>query len=134
MRAFLEAEAFPGPSLIIALSPCIAHGYDLAQNCKQQKATVDAGAWPLFRFDPRRLAEGEPPLVLDSGPPTTTLRSYMSNETRFRMVERSHPERFTALLESAEREAMRRREIYEQLARIRVRPDDAASAARAEDD
>ena len=62
VQAFLEAEAYPGPSLIIAYSHCIAHGYDMAHGMSQQKLAVDSGVWPLYRFDPRRLAKGEPPL------------------------------------------------------------------------
>ena len=66
VKAFLEAEAYDGPSLIIAYSHCIAHGYDMAHGAEQQKLAVDSGVWPLYRFDPRRIAKGEPPLQLDS--------------------------------------------------------------------
>ncbi len=69
VQAFLEAEAYAGPSLIIAYSHCIAHGYDMAHGAAQQKLAVDSGVWPLYRFDPRRVAAGEPPLHLDYGPP-----------------------------------------------------------------
>ena len=69
VQAFLEAEAYPGPSLIIAYSHCIAHGYDMANGATQQKLAVDSGVWPLYRFDPRRVAAGEPPMHLDYGPP-----------------------------------------------------------------
>ena len=71
-QAFLEAESYPGPSLIIAYSHCIAHGYDMAHGASQQKLAVDSGVWPLYRFDPRRLVKGEPPLRLDYGPPKGT--------------------------------------------------------------
>ena len=74
VQAFLEAEAYPGPSLIIAYSHCIAHGYDLAHGCEQQKLAVDSGVWPLYRFDPRRVAAGRPPLQLDSAAPKIARR------------------------------------------------------------
>ena len=75
VKAFIEADAYPGPSLIIAYSPCIAHGYDLVHGLDQQKLAVDSGYWPLYRFDPRRAASGERPLVLDSGAPKIDARA-----------------------------------------------------------
>jgi pyruvate-ferredoxin/flavodoxin oxidoreductase len=110
VRTFLEAESYDGPSLIIAYSHCIAHGYDLSNGLDHQKAAVDSGHWPLYRYDPRRLAAGEKPLVMDSGPPKTRLADFMANETRFRVVERDDPERFRALMRSAEAEAKLREE------------------------
>jgi len=120
IKAFVEADAHPGPSLIIAYSHCIAHGVELSQGCSQQKAAVDCGAWPLYRFDPKRIPAGEPPLVLDSSAPKGSLREYMLNENRFRMVEKMDPKRFSMLMEYAERDARRRTETYEQLARLVV--------------
>jgi pyruvate-ferredoxin/flavodoxin oxidoreductase len=120
LKAFVEADAHRGPSIIIAYAHCIAHGYDLSQGCNQQKAAVESGAWPMFRFDPRRIAAGEPPLVLDSSAPKGSLRDYMLNETRFRMVEKMDPKRFASLLEFAERHAQRRTETYEQMAKMVV--------------
>ena len=73
VKAFLEAESYPGPSLIIAYSHCIAHGYDMAFGAEQQKLAVDSGVWPLYRFDPRRTG-AEHPFLLDSGPPKTARR------------------------------------------------------------
>ena len=105
VRAFLEAESYDGPSLIIAYSHCIAHGYDLANGLDQQKLAVDSGHWPLYRFDPRRLASGEKPLVIDAQPGKARLSQFMANETRFRVVERDDPERFKVLLKHAEAEA-----------------------------
>jgi pyruvate-ferredoxin/flavodoxin oxidoreductase len=119
-QAFLEAEAYPGPSLIIAYSHCIAHGYDMAQGAAQQKLAVDSGVWPLYRFDPRRLVKGEPPLHLDYGPPKAKVADYMRNESRFRMIERADPARFKHFLEEAQAEAQRRYAVYEQLAGITV--------------
>jgi pyruvate-ferredoxin/flavodoxin oxidoreductase len=120
LKAFVEADAHKGPSIIIAYAHCIAHGYDLSQGCNQQKAAVDSGAWPMFRFDPRRIAAGEPPLILDQSAPKGSLKDYMMNETRFRMVEKMDPKRFALLLQSAERHAQRRTETYEQMAKMIV--------------
>ncbi|HKA19783.1 MAG TPA: pyruvate:ferredoxin (flavodoxin) oxidoreductase [Blastocatellia bacterium] len=119
-QAFLEAESYPGPSLIIAYSHCIAHGYDMAQGAAQQKLAVDSGVWPLYRFDPRRLLVGEPPLNLDYGPPKAKVADYMRNESRFRMIERADPARFKKFLVDAQAQAERRYAVYEQLAGITV--------------
>jgi pyruvate-ferredoxin/flavodoxin oxidoreductase len=123
VKAFAEAQSYPGPSLIIAYSPCIAHGYDLAYGAEQQKLAVESGHWPLFRFDPRRAAAGDTPLVLDSPPPRADLARYMRNETRFLMVERQDPARFKRLLESARQSAANRYGVYEQLARLVAQKD-----------
>ncbi len=118
VKAFLEAESFPGPSLILAYSHCIAHGYDMALGAEQQKLAVDSGYWPLFRFDPRRIATGELPMVLDSGAPKSALAAFMRNETRFRMVEQQDPARFKALLASAEQHLKERYAAYEQTSKM----------------
>jgi pyruvate-ferredoxin/flavodoxin oxidoreductase len=120
VKAFLEAESYPGPSMIIAYSHCIAHGYDMANGLDQQKLAVEAAVWPLYRFDPRRVAQGLPPLVLDSPPPKVSAREYMRNETRFRMVEKLDPVRFRRLLGMAEKRAAQRYSIYQQLAGVKV--------------
>ncbi len=120
LHAFTEADAYPGPSLIIAYSPCIAHGYDLRFGAEQQKLAVKCGTWPLYRFDPRRVEDGKPPLQLDSEPPTIPLKTYMRNETRFRMVEKVDPQRFERLARSAQRHAEQRFALYQQLAGITV--------------
>jgi pyruvate-ferredoxin/flavodoxin oxidoreductase len=120
VAALQEAETYPGPSLVVAYSHCIAHGYDMVFGLDQQKRAVDSGVWPLYRFDPRRLALGEPPLKLDSGAPKLRARDYMSLETRFRMVEKQDPERYKRLLARAEREARDRFSIYQQLAGLKV--------------
>jgi pyruvate-ferredoxin/flavodoxin oxidoreductase len=122
VQAFLEAEAHPGPSLIIAYSHCIAHGYDMAHGATQQKLAVDSGVWPLYRFDPRRLAKGEPPMHLDYGPPKARVADYMRNESRFRVVERADPARFRAFLQEAQNGARQRYALYQQLAGITVPP------------
>jgi pyruvate-ferredoxin/flavodoxin oxidoreductase len=120
LKAFQEAESYHGPSMIIAYSHCIAHGYDMAYGAEQQKLAVDSGVWPLYRFDPRRVGQGQPPLVLDSGEPKVSARQYMRNETRFRMVEKLDPVRFKRLLNSAERQARQRVAIYKQLSNLTV--------------
>ena len=120
VKAFQEAESYNGPSMIIAYSHCIAHGYDMAYGAEQQKLAVDSGVWPLYRFDPRRAAQGQPPLTLDSGEPKVSAKQYMRNETRFRMVEKLDPERFKRLLLSSERQARQRVAIYKQLSNLTV--------------
>jgi pyruvate-ferredoxin/flavodoxin oxidoreductase len=134
VQAFLEAESYRGPSLIIAYSHCIAHGYDMAQGAEQQKLAASSGVWPLYRFDPRRAAAGEPPLKLDSGAPRTPVGDYMRNEARFLMAEKQDPERFKRLMASAERSARQRYAVYQQLAGLTVPSGDepvAAPAAKA---
>jgi pyruvate-ferredoxin/flavodoxin oxidoreductase len=120
VQALLEAEAYPGPSLVIAYSHCIAHGYDLVHGADQQRMAVESGIWPLYRFDPRRVDAGEPPLHLDSSAPKVAVADYMKNETRFRMVEKQDPERFRRLLAAAGNVAAQRFAVYQQLAGITV--------------
>ena len=120
VQAFLEADAFEGPSIIIAYSPCIAHGYDLAHGLRQQKLAVDSGYWPLYRFDPRRVQQGKAPLKLDSGPPKVALKKYTQNEARFRVAESLNPERFQRMLQAAQQQTTQRYDFYRQLAGITV--------------
>ena len=115
VKALLEAESYAGPSLVIAYSHCIAHGYDMAYGCEQQKLAVDSGVWPLYRFDPRRAARGEAPLQIDSGTPRTPVERYMQNESRFRMLESVDPDRHRRLAAEAAREAQRRFSLYKHL-------------------
>jgi pyruvate-ferredoxin/flavodoxin oxidoreductase len=118
VKAFVEADLYPGPSIIIAYSHCIAHGYDLSMGLDQQKLAVDTGYWPLYRFDPRRVANGESPLVLDSPAPKVDLTKFTANEMRFRVVEQMDPARFQMLGASAAREVATRFSVYEQLAKL----------------
>jgi pyruvate-ferredoxin/flavodoxin oxidoreductase len=104
IRVFLEAESYPGPSLIIAYSHCIAHGIDMAQGMAHQKLAVDSGRWLLYRYDPRRAELGETPLQLDSPAPKLSLEEAMEQENRFRMLRYSQPERARALVRQAQRE------------------------------
>jgi pyruvate-ferredoxin/flavodoxin oxidoreductase len=116
ITAFREAEAFDGPSLILAYSPCIAHGYDLAFGLDQQKAAVQSGYWPLFRYNPTLTAVGKSPLQLDSRPPTLPLQKYIYNETRYTMLVRSEPEVARTLLAQAQQDVLSRWRLYEYLA------------------
>ena len=121
VKAFMEADSYDGPSMIIAYSHCIAHGYDLSQGLSQQKKAVDAGVWPLYRFDPRRVKEGLPPLQLDSKvKEEASLLEYMRNETRFRMVEKMDPVRFKALTKLSEKVNRQRIGLYKQLAELKI--------------
>jgi pyruvate-ferredoxin/flavodoxin oxidoreductase len=111
-----EAESYPGPSLVIAYSHCVAHGYSLSQGLEQQKRAVACGYWPLFRFDPRRADKGENPMKLDSAAPKGTLRDFTANETRFQMLERINPERSAMLQEMAAESVKERFALYQQMA------------------
>jgi len=102
IRAFLEAESYDGPSLIIAYSTCIAHGINMRLGMDQEDLAVKSGYWPLYRYDPRRRAEGNNPLQLDSREPSIPLRDYAYNENRYRMLAQSEPERAEKLLAQAQ--------------------------------
>jgi pyruvate-ferredoxin/flavodoxin oxidoreductase len=120
VKALLEAESYRGPSLIIAYAHCIAHGYDLAHGLDQQKRAVDSAVWPLYRYDPRRIAAGQPPLVLDSGGPKLPVKEYMRQEARFRITEKLDPDRYRLLLGWAQRNTEQRYSVYEQLSKVIV--------------
>ncbi|MGZ5440871.1 MAG: pyruvate:ferredoxin (flavodoxin) oxidoreductase [Thermoanaerobaculia bacterium] len=120
VRALMEADAYAGPSLIIAYSHCIAHGYDMAFGVDQQKRAVDSGVWPVYRFDPRRIDLGEPPLVVDMPGGKIPVQDYMRNEARFRMVERMDPERFRDFARRSQLAAERRIATYQHLATLRL--------------
>ncbi len=116
LRVFHEAESYPGPSLIVAYSPCIAHGYDLLYNQRQQELAVKSGHWPLIRFDPRLAEAGGNPFKLDSAAPSQPVKAFMESETRFAMLARSHPEAAQRFLEQAQRDAERRFKTYQDMA------------------
>jgi pyruvate-ferredoxin/flavodoxin oxidoreductase len=103
VKAFLEAEAYPGPSIIIAYSQCVAHGIDMARGMNQQKLAVDSGYWPLYRFNPLLKAEGKNPLHVDSAAPRIPLKEYAYNETRYRMLQQSDPETASRLMAEAQK-------------------------------
>jgi len=120
VKAFLEAEAYEGPALIIAYSHCIAHGYDLIHGLDQQKAAVQSGYWPLYRCNPDLLKRGKNPLQLDSRAPSLPLDKYIYNETRYSMLKHSLPEAAKKLFELAQEEVRRRWRQYEYLAAMPV--------------
>jgi pyruvate-ferredoxin/flavodoxin oxidoreductase len=118
IHAFNEAEAYPGPSLIIAYSPCIAHGIDLKNNHLHQQLAVDSGHWPLFRYNPQQAAAGKNPLHLDSKAPSIPYRDFIETEIRFNMLWRTHPEDAEKFLEQSQQEVLHRYHYYEQLASL----------------
>ncbi|WP_369162452.1 pyruvate:ferredoxin (flavodoxin) oxidoreductase [Candidatus Thiodiazotropha sp. LNASS1] len=120
LRIFLEAESYEGPSLIICYSPCIAHGVDLSNNIRQQELAVDSGHWPLFRYDPRRTEKGENPLKMDSKEPSIPYRDFASTETRFSVLERTHPDLSERFMRQAQQHIKTRYQLYEQLAKLAV--------------
>ena len=117
INAFKEADSYTGTSVIVAYAHCIAHGYDLSDALGQQEKAVDSGYWPLFRYDPRRVGQGESPLKLDSPAPKIELAKFVEHETRFRQVEQANPEGFRKMLEQAQKDVREKYALYEQLAR-----------------
>ncbi len=103
VQAMVEAASYPGPSLVIAYSHCIAHGYSLTHGIDQQKLAVNSGYWPIYRFDPRNVEEGKPAFHLDSPKPRASVSEYMANEGRFKMLHLSNPERAKQLAKMAQR-------------------------------
>jgi pyruvate-ferredoxin/flavodoxin oxidoreductase len=121
LHVFQEAEAYPGPSLIIAYSPCIAHGVDLKNNHRQQDLAVNSGHWNLLRYDPRKLDEGQNPLRLDSKAPSVAYKDFALSETRFSMLAHTHPQSSQNFIKQAQREALERYQHYADLAAIEFR-------------
>jgi pyruvate-ferredoxin/flavodoxin oxidoreductase len=137
VKAFAEADAYPGPSLVIAYSHCIAHGIEMAKGMEQQKLAVDTGYWPLYRYDPRHTHAGEHPFHLDSRSPKRPLGEFMSREARFAMLARSRPEEAARLGELAQHDVDERWHVYEQMAEIeheRVASGDGPRATEEEDE
>jgi pyruvate-ferredoxin/flavodoxin oxidoreductase len=116
LKAFIDAESYDGPSIIIAYSHCISHGIDMAKGLEQQKLAVQCGLWPLYRYDPRLGAEGKNPLSIDYKEPTIPVDKYMYNETRFRMLVQSDEARAEALLKLSREDAKARWNFYSQMA------------------
>ena len=116
LKAFIDAEAYHGPSLIIAYSHCIAHGYDMAFGLEHQRLAVDSGYWPLYHYDPRRADSGESPLVLDSPAPKVAVSTLMASETRFQLTARQDPDRYRDLVARAQQQIQRRLALYQELA------------------
>ena len=118
VKALLEADAWPGPSLIIAYSTCIAHGIDMSRSMSHQKDAVKSGYWPLYRFQPSHVEDGQP-FKLDSAKPSIPIREFVATETRFAILERTDPERAAVLAQLAQADADERWRYYEQLAGMR---------------
>ena len=119
LDALREAEAYEGPSLVLAYSHCIAHGIDMRMGLDQQSRAVHTGYWPLVRYNPELRAEGEPALTLDSVRPSMPFRAYAERELRYRMLLLSDPPRGEALMKAAQEAVDRRWKRYEDLALLR---------------
>ncbi len=120
MKALVEAEAYPGPSLIIAYSPCIAHGIDMSKSQREGKLAVESGYWPLFRYNPLLIEEGKNPFTLDSKEPKEDLRTFMMNEVRFKALKKEFPDRADVLFEKAEKDAKERLDMYRKMAEVKT--------------
>ncbi len=119
VKAFVEAESYPGPSLLIAYSHCIAHGINMTMGYQEQKKAVACGHWPLYRFDPRLAEEGKNPLQLDSKSPTEAFEDYAYGENRYRSLKQSKPEVAAELMKLASNDAAKRFALMEQLANLK---------------
>ena len=128
VKAFMEAESFDGPSLIIAYSQCIAHGIDMSTGMSHQKEAVDSGYWPLFRYDPRAVREGNHPFHLDSRKPKLDFKSFARQEARYLMLERSQPKEAERLFALAQGDIDARWNLYEQMADVDRQIPDEGSA------
>ena len=124
IKAFREAEAYDGPSIIIAYSHCIAHGIDMRQGLNQQKLAVQSGVWPLYRYNPDLAAEGKNPLQIDSKAPSISVQDYAYNETRYRMLVKSNEERAEELILSANKDAVQRWARLVQMADMKLTLED----------
>ena len=120
IKAMNEAEAYDGPSLIIAYCHCIAQGFNLNDGLDHQKAAVESGSWPLYRYNPNNIAEGKAPLMLDSKAPSRPLADYYGNETRFQVVNKMNPERYETLLNKAQEGVTEKRSLLEHMAEYKV--------------
>jgi pyruvate-ferredoxin/flavodoxin oxidoreductase len=116
LEAIREAEAYDGPSLVIAYAHCIAHGIDMAKGMHQQKLAVESGHWPLYRYDPRRVSADKHPLKLDSKEPSKPLAEYLYNESRYRQLVQADPDAAARLLEQAQEGVKAHRKIYLRMA------------------
>jgi pyruvate-ferredoxin/flavodoxin oxidoreductase len=116
VKAIVEAEAYNGPSLIIAYSHCINHGIDMVKGCDEQKLAVDCGHWPLYRYNPAMAADGKNPLVIDSKDPSIQLSDYVYKENRYNMLKRSNPELSKQLIDHAQKSVTSKFKLLKQLA------------------
>ena len=132
LKAFLDAESYPGVSLIIAYSPCIAHGVDMSHNHRQQDLAVKSGHWPLLRYDPRLRDQGKHPMSVDSAAPSIPFREFARNEARFTVLERQNPEAAERFMVQAESDARLRHQEYVELAELAL--PEAVIKEKAEED
>jgi pyruvate-ferredoxin/flavodoxin oxidoreductase len=132
VTALREAEAYPGPALVIAYSHCVAHGYDMKLGVDQQKLAVDTGYWPLYRYDPRRAERDENPFQLDSSPPKSELTNFTRNELRYRLLAQTDAARAKQAEHDAQAHVRRRFALYQQLAASRQPVSAVVAAAKAE--
>ncbi|HMZ07329.1 MAG TPA: pyruvate:ferredoxin (flavodoxin) oxidoreductase [Anaerolineales bacterium] len=116
LKALLEAESYDGPSLVIAYSHCIAHGFDMAKGLEQQKLAVQSGHWPMYRYDPRLAIQGQNPLTIESKEPSIPFSQYAYNETRYKMLTQMNEERAEELMKEAQHDAKSRWTLYQQMA------------------
>jgi len=128
LKAFLEAEAYDGPSIIIAYSHCIAHGINMTTGMADQKMAVDSGQWLLYRYHPERAEAGENPLILDSRTPTKKVQDFLLMETRFKMLTKSKPEDAQELWRQAQQDVETRFKLYEYLAQRKLAPEPVKAA------
>ena len=133
VKALLEADAWPGPSLVIAYSTCTAHGIDMSRSMEHMKDAVKSGYWPLYRFQPTAAAEGQP-FKLDSREPSIPVRDFVSSEARFAILSRTHPERYEHLLELMQADVDERWRYYQQLAAMSRTVTSSGAGASAADD
>jgi pyruvate-ferredoxin/flavodoxin oxidoreductase len=133
LKAFVEAESYPGPSLIIAYSHCIAHGIavDMGVGARQQKLAVDSGQWLLYRFDPRRAERGENPLQIDSAAAKSKVQDFLLSENRFKMLTKSKPEDAKKFFAQAQTDADRRWKLYQFMQARDMKPDAAPATPKA---
>jgi pyruvate-ferredoxin/flavodoxin oxidoreductase len=122
LKAFLEAEAYDGPSIIIAYSSCIAHGIDMTTAMTDQKVAVESGQWLLYRYNPEKTAAGENPLTLDSRAPTRKVQDFLLQQTRFKMLTKSKPEDAKRLWKLAQQDVENRYRMYEYMASRKTQP------------
>jgi pyruvate-ferredoxin/flavodoxin oxidoreductase len=126
LRVFLEAEAYEGPSLIIAYSHCIAHGINMTTALQNQKAAVASGYWPLFRYNPDLVRQGKNPFQLDSANPSIPLREFSEMENRFKMLKATHPEEAKLLANLAQEDVDERWQILQKMAQESAPAPDAS--------
>ena len=120
IKAFNEAEAYDGPSIIIAYCPCINQGLNMSEGLSHQKDAVETGSFPIYRYNPDNIKEGKAPLMLDSKAPSKPLAEYMASETRFQVVGKLNPERYEKLLNKAQADVNDKRALLEHMSQLKV--------------